>query len=134
MGGRRGRCAAGNGPASIGPTSAVVNLARKPLPRAGPGRVGAEVPLARHVAMPRSTSWPSGHSAYAFAFATSFGAAWPAAGVSLSALASFVAYSRVHTGVHYRSDTIAGTVSGVALPPLAAVAALRRRRAARSRA
>jgi undecaprenyl-diphosphatase len=49
-------------------------------------------------------------------------------------VASFVAYSRVHTGVHYRSDTIAGTVSGVALPPLAAVAALRRRRAARSRA
>jgi undecaprenyl-diphosphatase len=65
--------------------------------------------------MPRSTSWPSGHSASAFAFA---------AGVPLSALASFVAYSRVHTGVHYPSDAIAGTVSGVALAPVA-VAALR---------
>jgi membrane-associated phospholipid phosphatase len=129
VGGRRGRRAAENGLASIALTSAVVNLVLKPLGRRRrPDRDAAAVPLARHVAMPRSTSWPSGHSASAFAFATGVGAAWPAAGVPLSALASFVAYSRVHTGVHYPSDTIAGTAAGVALAPVA-VAAVRRRRA-----
>jgi undecaprenyl-diphosphatase len=40
-------------------------------------------------------------------------------GIPLSFLASLVAYSRVHTGVHYPSDTIAGTTCGVALAPIA---------------
>ena len=129
IGGRRGRRAAENGLASIALTTAVVNLGLKPLGnRRRPDRVTAEVPLTRQVRMPRSTSWPSGHSASAFAFATGVGAAWPAAGIPLSALASLVAYSRVHTGVHYPSDTIAGTVAGVALAPLAVAAVARRRR------
>jgi membrane-associated phospholipid phosphatase len=132
LGGSRGRRAAENGLASVALTSAVVNLVLKPLGnRHRPDRAAADVPLVRHVAMPRSTSWPSGHSASAFAFATGVGAAWPAAGVPLSALASFVAYSRVHTGVHYPSDVIAGTVSGVALAPVAVTAVGRRRRASR---
>jgi len=134
IGGRRGRRAAENGLASIALTSAVVNLGLKPLGnRRRPDRVTAEVPLTRQVRMPRSTSWPSGHSASAFAFATGAGAAWPAAGIPLSALASLVAYSRVHTGVHYPSDTIAGTVAGVALAPVAVAAVARRhRRSSRS--
>ena len=128
--GGRGRAAAANGLASIALTSPVVNLVLKPIgDRRRPDRQMVEVPLARQVAMPRSSSWPSGHSASAFAFATGVGAAWPAAGVPLSALASLVAYSRVHTGVHYPSDTIAGAVTGVALAPVA-VAGLRRRLAA----
>ena len=77
--------------------------------------------------MPQSSSWPSGHSASGFAFATGVGAAWPAVAAPLSVVASLVAYSRVHTGVHYPSDTIAGTAFGVALAP-AAVAAVRRLR------
>ncbi len=101
----------------------VVNLALKPLgDRRRPDQHA--VPLARQVTMPRSTSWPSGHAASAFAFATGVGAAWPGAGVPLSVVASLVAYSRVHTGVHFPSDTIAGTASGVALAPIA-VAAVR---------
>jgi undecaprenyl-diphosphatase len=115
-----------NGLASIALASSVVNLVLKPLgDRRRPDRNIYAVPLARQVAMPRSTSWPSGHSASAFAFATGVGAAWPGVGVPLSVLASLVAYSRVHTGVHYPSDTIAGTASGVALAPVA-VAAVRR--------
>ncbi len=130
IGGRRGRRAAENGLASIALTSAVVNLGLKRLGnRRRPDRVTAEGPSPRQVAMPRSTSWPSGHSASAFAFATGAGAAWPAAGIPLTALASLVAYSRVHTGVHYPSDTIAGTVAGVALAPVAVAAVTRRRRA-----
>jgi undecaprenyl-diphosphatase len=132
-GGERGRAAAVNGLASIALTSAMVNLVLKPLgDRRRPDRHTHAVPLARQVTMPQSTSWPSGHAASAFAFATGVGAAWPGAGVPLSVVASVVAYSRVHTGVHYPSDVIAGTVSGVALAPVA-VAAVRRARCSRSR-
>lgn len=80
--------------------------------------------------MPRTTSFPSGHSASAFAFAAGVARAFPAAGVPLHALAAVVAYSRVHTGVHYPADAIAGSVIGSAVAPLA-TGALDRRRAAR---
>jgi membrane-associated phospholipid phosphatase len=127
-GGERGRRAAENGLASIALTSAGVNLVLKPLGnRRRPDRQIYDVPVARQVTMPRSTSWPSGHAASAFAFASGVGAAWPQAGIPLGVLASLVAYSRVHTGVHYPSDTIAGTVCGVALAPVA-VAAVERLR------
>jgi membrane-associated phospholipid phosphatase len=128
-GGERGRRASENGLAAIALSSAVVNLVLKPLGnRRRPDRHTHEVPISRQVEMPSSTSWPSGHSASAFAFATGVGAAWPAVGIPLSVAASLVAYSRVHTGVHYPSDTIAGTVSGVALTPVAVTALDRRRR------
>jgi membrane-associated phospholipid phosphatase len=128
-GGERGRAAAANGLASIALASAVVNVVLKPLgDRRRPDRRVYAVPLARRVAMPHSTSWPSGHAASAFAFATGVGAAWPAAGAPLTVLASLVAYSRVHTGVHYPSDVIAGTASGVALAPVAVAAVKRGRR------
>ena len=131
-GGKRGRRAAENGLTSIALTSAVVNLVLKPLGnRRRPDRQMYDVPVTRHVSMPRSTSWPSGHAASAFAFASGVGAAWPQAAIPISAVASLVAYSRVHTGVHYPSDTIAGTASGVALAPMA-VAVLERRRSAGS--
>jgi membrane-associated phospholipid phosphatase len=129
VGGERGRAAAVNGLASIAVASPVVNLVLKPLgDRRRPDRHTHAVPLGRQVTMPQSTSWPSGHAASAFAFATGVGAAWPGAGVPLSVLASLVAYSRVHTGVHYPSDVIAGTVSGVALAPMAVAAVGRARR------
>ena len=125
VGGEGGRAAAVNGLASIALTSPVVNLVLKPLgDRRRPDRHHHAVPLARQVTMPRSTSWPSGHAASAFAFATGVGAARPGAGAPLSVVASLVAYSRVHTGVHFPSDAIAGTASGVALAPIA-VAAVR---------
>lgn len=127
-GGRPGRRAAVHGLASVGVTSAVVNVLVKPLSRRGrPDRAGSSVPFARHVPMPSSSSFPSGHSAAAFAFATGVGHVLPGTAVALRGLAALVAYSRVHTGVHYPSDTIAGTVSGVSLAPVA-VAALERRR------
>jgi membrane-associated phospholipid phosphatase len=130
-GGSRGRRAAENGLASIALTSAVVNLVLKRLGnRHRPDRVMYDVPVARQVTMPESTSWPSGHSASAFAYASGVSAAWPQVGMPLSFLASLVAYSRVHTGVHYPSDTIAGTTCGVALAPIA-VATLERRRGRR---
>jgi membrane-associated phospholipid phosphatase len=128
-GGADGRRAAVNGLASTGLTSAIVNLVLKPLGgRRRPDRDTHRVPVARQVAMPRTTSFPSGHSASASAFAAGVATASPALGIPLSALAALVAYSRVHTGVHYPLDAIAGSVTGVALAPLAVAAVERCRR------
>jgi membrane-associated phospholipid phosphatase len=118
--GAAGRRAAADGLASVALTSAVVNLALKPFwARRRPDRAAQHVPVGRHVAMPRSTSFPSGHAASAFAFATGVAADLPAAGIPLSAAATVVAYSRVHTGVHYPIDVIAGSVTGGTLAPVA---------------
>jgi undecaprenyl-diphosphatase len=87
--------------------------------------------------MPRSTSFPSGHSAAAFAFATGACAELPVLAPVLAPLAGTVAYSRVHIGVHYPSDVAAGAAIGIGsgllakrLPP----GVLQRRRAAYRRA
>jgi undecaprenyl-diphosphatase len=115
-GGASGRRAAKLGLASVAVTATVVNLALKPLGRRRrPDRIAREVPIDRHVRMPISSSFPSGHSAAAFAFATGVGHVSPAAAVPLHGLAALVAYSRVHTGVHYPGDVIAGSLLGVAL-------------------
>lgn len=112
-GGHRGRRAAAHGMASVGVTSGVVNLVIKRLGRRRrPDRVAAEVPLARHIRMPSTTSFPSGHSAAAFAFATGVGHVLPRAAIPLRALAAVIAYSRVHTGVHFPGDVVAGSLIG----------------------
>ena len=74
VGGRRGRRAAFSGLASVAVTAAVINIPLKlAVRRRRPDRLAAEVPVARHVRMPVSRSFPSGHSAAAFAFATGVG-------------------------------------------------------------
>ena len=116
LGGSAGRKAAFRGMASIGVTSAVLNAAVKPIAhRARPDRDGAAVPAARHVRMPTSHSFPSGHSASAFAFAVGVGHVLPWSIPPLVLLAAAVAYSRVHTGVHYPGDVIIGSLSGLIL-------------------
>jgi membrane-associated phospholipid phosphatase len=118
-GGRDGRRAAAMGLASLAVTATVTNVAVKPLGRRPrPDRVAQAVPLARQVRMPSSRSFPSGHSAGAFAFATGVGHVMPAAAAPLRGLAALVAYSRVHTGVHYPGDVLAGALMGSALAQL----------------
>ena len=115
-GGPGGRRAACMGLASVGVTATVVNAVLKPLGRRRrPDREAQTVPEARHVPMPVSSSLPSGHSASAFAFATGVGSVHPQAAAPLRLLAAVVAYSRVHTGVHYPGDVIAGALIGAAL-------------------
>jgi membrane-associated phospholipid phosphatase len=109
-GGRDGRRAAGKGVVAIGVAAAVANgpaklLARRarPIPSSGPALID----------MPRSTSFPSGHSASAFAFATGACRELPALAPLLVPLAGTVAYSRVYVGVHYPSDVTAGAAIGI---------------------
>jgi membrane-associated phospholipid phosphatase len=115
-GGRTGRRAAAMGLASVAVTATVVNLGLKPLSmRRRPDRTAEKVPAMRHVRMPASSSFPSGHAAAAFAFATGVGHVSPAAGVPLQGLAALVGYSRIHTGVHFPGDVIVGALVGTAL-------------------
>jgi len=112
-GGRSGRRAAVRGTLAIGATSALVNLAGKSVwSRQRPDRAGAGVPDQRNVRMPASTSFPSGHAASGFAFASAIGHDQPWLGLGLRFLAAAVAYSRVHTGVHYPGDTVVGALIG----------------------
>ena len=127
-GGPRGRQAARMGLASVGVTATLVNVFMKPLGRRRrPDRVAQGIPEARHVPMPRSSSLPSGHSAAAFAFATGVGQVHPQAAAPLRVMAAVVAYSRVHTGVHYPGDVVAGALIGAALAQATTYALDRRR-------
>ena len=124
-----GRRAATDGLVAIAATSAVINLVLKPMGgRRRPDRAGDRVPVSRQVDMPESTSFPSGHSGSAFAFATAIANSWPQAAGPIQALATLVAYSRVHTGVHYPGDVIVGSTVGSIVGPLASYAMRRWRR------
>jgi len=135
VGGPKGRRAAVTGLAAVGLNSAIVNI---PMKFAGhrprPERGAVRVVEARQVRMPTSTSFPSGHSASGFAFAAGVAEALPALGVPLRGLATVVAYSRVHSGVHYPGDVIVGSLVGMAVGEGTARTArlLRRRLRARS--
>jgi membrane-associated phospholipid phosphatase len=125
-GGDKGRRAAVDGLAAIAVTAAVANAAIKPLGRRRrPVREGA---LPRHVRMPRSRSFPSGHTAAGFAFASGVGATLPELALPLRTLAGLVGYSRVHTGVHYPGDVVSGALLGVLLARLTTTWAGKRRR------
>ncbi len=117
LGGGRGRRAGGRGLLAIAIATAVANGPAKLL-------VGRRRPFSRSrptlISTPRSTSFPSGHSAAAFAFATGACAELPALAPALVPLASAVAYSRVHAGVHYPSDVAAGVGIGLGCGLLAA--------------
>jgi membrane-associated phospholipid phosphatase len=110
-GGRPARGAACRGVAALVIASAVSNGPAKLLVR-------RRRPVSRSrptlIQMPRSTSFPSGHSASGFAFATGVCSELPGLAPVLIPLAFAVAYSRVYTGVHYPSDVVGGAAIGVA--------------------
>ncbi len=126
-GGKRGRRAAVAGLASVGVASATVNLALK-YGAARPRPDRTTISAGRAVPLPSSTSFPSGHAASAFAFAVGTGNQIPVLALPLNAMAACVAYSRVHTAVHYPSDVVAGAaIGGAAGALISRLLRLRRR-------
>ncbi|HEX8003643.1 MAG TPA: phosphatase PAP2 family protein [Mycobacteriales bacterium] len=114
--GRPGRRAAMRGTLSIAAASAVANqlgkrIYRRPRPDYLNLTEVARLPHRR----PTSTSFPSGHSASAAAFAVGVATEMPALGVPLGVAAAAVGYSRVHTGVHWPGDVLGGFALGAGL-------------------
>jgi membrane-associated phospholipid phosphatase len=118
FGDSRSRRAARKGLLSLGLASGSAHLAKQLTARRRPPRRAAEELRRRHVPMPRSSSFPSGHAASAFAFATAAGNAQPVLSAPLRAVATLVGYSRVHTGVHYPADVLVGAFIGVSAAEL----------------
>ena len=116
FGGRRGQRAAARGLIAVCIAATVANGPAKLLVRRRRPARGSPPSL---IAMPRSTSFPSGHSASAFAFAAGVSAELPALAPAILPLAGAVAYSRTHTGVHYPSDVAAGVAIGIGSAVLA---------------
>jgi undecaprenyl-diphosphatase len=111
---RRPRTAAASGLMGIGIAATLVNGPLKfawQRERPATDFIGSAAPL---LPLPRTFSFPSGHSASAFAFATGVTSAMPVAGPVVVPMAATVAYSRVHTGVHFPSDVAVGATIGVA--------------------
>ena len=108
------RRAAVRGIASLSLASAVANVPAKLSARRERPQLHA-VPVPRHLLrQPTTSSFPSGHSASAAAFATGVALESHALAGPVGLLAAGVAYGRVHTGVHYPGDVIAGVGLGVA--------------------
>jgi membrane-associated phospholipid phosphatase len=90
-----------------------VTIVKETVDRARPGV--AEPGVDPVGAIPDSASFPSGHSATAFATAVAVGLVYPRLRWPLLALAALVALSRVYLGMHYGTDVVAGTALGVAI-------------------
>lgn len=88
---------------------AIKQLVRRPRPESA-GVPAKRFPYRSY----RSSSFPSGHTAAAVAFAAGIGADAPVPLTGLvSALAGTVAFSRVHSGVHYPGDVLGGIAVGI---------------------
>lgn len=119
LAGTRGRQAAIDGLVSVAVTSALANLVLKPIAHRNRPKRDIEhrddpkISPEEFVRMPTSHSYPSGHTAAAFAFAGAVARTWPKAAPIPFAVAATVGYSRVHTGVHYPGDVLVGAVLGL---------------------
>ena len=101
--------------AAMAVSSGLVNTAIKPVVGRRRPDLAAH-PVHRLLHHPVTThSFPSGHSSSAGAFVTGLALECPPAGAALAPLALAVGYSRVHVGVHYPGDVVAGLAVGAAV-------------------
>jgi diacylglycerol kinase family enzyme/membrane-associated phospholipid phosphatase len=114
----RARRAAVRGLGSIAVASLLANqVGKRAVPRRRP--LLRDVPTARiahHV--PTSSSFPSGHSASAAAFAVAVSKEFPELAVPIGLLAGGVCFSRIFTGVHFTSDVLVGAALGATVAGL----------------
>ncbi|MER6995673.1 phosphatase PAP2 family protein [Streptomyces sp. NPDC000410] len=109
----RARRAAVRGVASLALASVTVNtVGKRSFGRARP--LLDAVPLVRQLKrQPFTTSFPSGHSASAAAFATGVAMESKGWGAAVAPVAAAVALSRVYTGAHFPGDVLVGVSLGV---------------------
>ncbi len=120
FGGRRGRRAALNGVVAIGLASSSVNLGFKYMARRNrPDREDAAVPGDSARTDARIDVLSFRHSASAFAFSEAVSSASLTIGVPVRVMSAAVAYSRVHTGVHYPGDVVVGALIGMTVGEIA---------------
>ncbi|WP_069883878.1 bifunctional phosphatase PAP2/diacylglycerol kinase family protein [Streptomyces luteocolor] len=113
-GGPTARRAAGRGVAALALASLTTNAVAKYAVRRHRPALDA-VPLVRRLTKaPWTSSFPSGHSASAAAFATGVALESTRYGALVAPVAAAVAFSRVYVGVHYPGDVLAGCALGVA--------------------
>ncbi|MFE6360240.1 phosphatase PAP2 family protein [Streptomyces sp. NPDC057806] len=112
FGGWRGRTAAAAGITAMAAAEVLCNAGAKQLyRRRRPPREW--IPPEELQDRPDSSSFPSGHTAAAVAFAGAVTPPWPAAGVACAVMAGLVAAERVYSGAHYPSDVVFGGLLGL---------------------
>jgi len=97
---------------SVGVSAVVANILKYSIDLPRPFEV---YPYIEKLSSGGSPSFPSGHTADAFAFAIAVSLAYPKWQILLPSLfwASLVGYSRMSLGVHFPSDVAAGALIGV---------------------
>jgi membrane-associated phospholipid phosphatase len=97
--------------ASVLSAAIITSILKYTIDRPRPFVTYPDIEKATHAGSP---SFPSGHTSDAFSLATSLSIAYPKWYVIVPsyAWAVTVAYSRMHLGVHYPSDVLAGALVG----------------------
>ncbi|MCX5206795.1 phosphatase PAP2 family protein [Streptomyces sp. NBC_00237] len=114
LGGPKARRAARRGIGSLALASLATNVVAKYAVRRHRPATD-RVPFVRRPATtPWTSSFPSGHSASAAAFAAGVALEAPRYGALVAPVAAAVAFSRVYVGVHYPGDVLAGCALGIA--------------------